>query len=108
MTHHRTTRTLTGHEARLEEFDAHDKRGRRIGVLVSTWTAEYTPVPADTACAYGRAAGTYYLAEVQATRNGQRYGACQPYAHFETIAERDAYIARRIADSRKRAAKAGA
>lgn len=100
----RTAYRPTG--TRVEEFKVQDRRGRWIGAKVYTFEAEYTAIEGNSGCMMPP--GHYHGANVQATRNGENYGACQSSHYAATIEERDAWIAKRLADSRKRAAKLGA
>lgn len=90
------------------EFDHSDAKGRRIGAKISKGTRVYVAATEeerrDSGC-WVVEPGTYYWAVVQATRNGSAFGASQYGAQFTSEAERDAYIARRVEESRKAAAK---
>ena len=123
-------------ETTITGFGQLDGKGRKLGLSVrkSTLAVQYGPVahvswsralpsgrlvecadlytegelaysPAG-AGGFGRQVGLYYTASCHATRAGQTFGACQPERLFDSAAERDAYVAKRLADSRKRAPKA--
>jgi hypothetical protein len=100
-----TTRTRSESKAELVEFGFSDDKGRRLGVLVSTLVATYTEKPEDAQGGWTQAPGTYFVANVQTTRNGQCFGAGQCNKEFATVAERDAFVARRIEEARARYAK---
>jgi hypothetical protein len=70
--------------------------------LYTTATHAYSPQGRG----YDLAPGLYYYADCQATRAGESYGASQGGRIFATEAERDAFMAKRLAESRKRAPKA--
>lgn len=88
-------------------FDNVDAKGRKIGCVIERTTAEFKAEPSSQYHAYfsDKWLGVSFTACVEATRNGQRYGASQSTSHFRTEAEREAFIAKRIAASRKAAAK---
>jgi len=88
-------------------FNFVDAKNRRIGCVVSTWRDEYVEAPADAKSGHDIEPGTYYVAVVHASRDGKSYGAYPGGCRVKTLSERSAYIERRIADSRKRAAKIG-
>lgn len=116
-------------ETTITGFGQLDGKGRELGLSVrkSTLAVQYGPV-AHVSWLHGRLEcpdlftqdglayspvqgwrqpiGLYYVAECHATRAGQTFGACQPERLFDSAAERDAYVAKRLADSRKRAPKA--
>lgn len=96
----KTVRTVTN-------FDSKDAKGRVIGCRADAYEVDFVEVaPGETG---GRMpVGHYFVADVAATRDGVRYGACQPDRYFATAEERDAFIAKRVADSRKAAAKKAA
>lgn len=100
-------------ETRRIDFGLVDERGRAIGVLVTTYEVDATPVPAEQRYGgYDMEPGHYFVAYVHATRNGEHFGALQRSGYFTTERMRDAYVADRVAAARKRytrlAAKAGA
>lgn len=90
-------------------FDMRDAQGRQLGARAIRFTALLAPQTEAHGAHYLREPGTYFVAECFTTRNGSRFGACQPDRFFKTEAERDAYIARRFADIEARyAAKVAA
>ena len=94
------------------DFGKRDSKGRMIGYHVSTVTIEYVPLTEEQlAKSY-----SYFLAEpriayradVHATRDGKKYGASNSCPAFPTREERDAWIARRLKDGEKYAARKAA
>jgi len=106
--------TYRSHIAKIEHtwngsqtFDHKDSRGRTIGAVASLDRYTVVDAPADAISAnvgYPHA-GTYYHAEVQATRDGKRYGASQGGKTFEDETAALGYISERFAASEKAAAK---
>lgn len=102
--------TLTEQTLQLVDFELHDDKGRLLGTLIRTWEEVVVEGPLPL---WGRGvrqpAGTVrFMAYVHATRAGAAFGALQDEHVFETVEARDAYIAKRIKDGRKRAAKLAA
>lgn len=97
------------------DFGVVDAKGRTLGAIVikseSTVTI-FDDEPHDArqwgAIRHRDDAGLWYRAKVQAAKNGASFGASQAGDYFRTEAERDAYVARRLADSRKAAEKKAA
>lgn len=93
-------------------FDQRDRLGRTVGAFVQTWELDAVQAePNGCWCSKITHAGRWYAVDAQAARwfsdheQPRRYGASQPTMYFETVAARDAFIAKRIADMRKRAAR---
>jgi hypothetical protein len=95
-----------------ETFGYRDRFGREIGAeaLITRHATRPPEQWSETSGEIGYLApGVYFHARVQSTRDGARYGAAQSGETFATLAEAEAYRARRLAASRKAAArKAGA
>lgn len=92
------------------DFCVNDAKGRSIGCVVSRHVGTFTGEKTREFQSHyvNQWLGPVFIARVTATRNGWRYGACQPDSLFRTEAEREAFVAKRIAASRKAAAKKGA
>lgn len=106
MATNRTSKTET--KVSRHTWEHADRFGRKIGLNVITWEAQYEAKGADDPhprCGYSHAAGHYFVACCQPSRDGENYGASQDDRHFATEAERADYIARRMKDSQKAAAK---
>lgn len=92
------------------DFGVTDQRGRRMGGIAFLATAVYSPLSAD-ALPYASYTtiepGTYYAFTPHATRNGERYGACQHTKLFATEAERAIAVEKYFAGAQKRAARKG-
>lgn len=118
---HADSTTVTEHH----DLEASDRLRRRIGTNVSRCTVTTARVMRYTDTGEGVPVGTDLNAQPRrpwdyhqeatppaygwaphATRNGAIYGASQPWAWFDTEAEREADVARYLASARKRAAKA--
>jgi hypothetical protein len=87
-------------------FDHVDAKGRTIGCIIERSAVEFEAT--DTRFGYHVEPGTFLAARVEPTRNGHRYGASQRTSYFSTAAEREAFVAKRVTDSRKAAAKKAA
>jgi hypothetical protein len=89
-------------------FACRDRLNREIGIIVDRSMVDFTAM-GDTDAQYTSywrmQPGTYFAVDAQAARNGILYGASQRMMYFATEAEREAYIAKRIAASRKAAQK---
>ena len=88
-------------------FEALDARGRVIGAHVRVWEIQgVLPDPtAQYRVPYLSRGGSWFRVVVQATRNGASYGAAQSAQTFETLDEALAFAEKRLAASRKAAAK---
>lgn len=90
-----TTNTLSG------KIDA---KGRAMGTRVRTNEVTLTELSendAKTMSYYRLEPGHYYTAQIQATKNGEKWGSWQPTQYFKTEAERDAAVAKRLAKAAK-------
>jgi hypothetical protein len=96
----RTETDTTASEA--VNLDINDTRGRAIGILIKRALFTYTAKEGGARFGYSHAAGTFYGACVTVARNGRAFGATQLAKDFATADEREAYIAKRIADASKR------
>jgi hypothetical protein len=105
----RTTMSARQNEKREHTaFGLTDERGREIGALAVTFECDYITRDDEAdkfrAC-FRIAPGHYFEAYVHATRNEKAFGASQRTMIFQTAAERDAYVTKRLENSRKAAAK---
>lgn len=94
---------------RVVGFGVLDAKGREIGAVVQTWEIEC--IPAGDADEHGRTArpvGRYFVAVVQSARGNESFGASRRHEFFTTEEKRAAFIARRLRDSEKAAAKKAA
>ncbi len=101
---------ITTSDANTEtrEFDAIDTKGRRFGARMRTWTEAREAVTENNPAYSNRISkwsGVRYFAGPHALRGGQLYGAMPNDQCFETIAERDAYIAKYFVEAEKCALK---
>lgn len=88
-------------------FGTQDAKGRKIGANVNF--ATYTLVEApDARGGYCKAPGTYYCFAVQATRDGNAYGAGQPLVWCTTEEERAKKVAAYLVGAYKRSIKKAA
>jgi hypothetical protein len=108
-------RTITAETVEKIEHGFRDGKGRTLGAIVKTGTMTVTIFDDESCGSRERCgithrddAGVWYFGRVQAAKNGARFGASQSGEYFRTEAERDAYVARRLADSRKAAEKQAA
>lgn len=101
MTTTRTNKTET--QIAKHAFGTFDRLGREIGVNVYTFEADYEA--SENRWGYTYQPGHYFVARCQSSRNGSDYNSSQDEKHFRTAEERDAYVTKRIADSRKKATK---
>lgn len=81
------------------DFGIRDPWGRAIGGRVITWKRENDE---------GLRTDFPFALNVQATRNGQKYGASNYDKFFATEAERDAHIAKYLKNAAKYAVKVAA
>lgn len=93
----------------LHDFGVVDERGRKLGARVAFSEVELVEVEAGAdrwACrTYSKPAGYYFLARMQATRDGSLFGATQLDNWYTTEAERDAAVAKYLKQARSRALK---
>jgi hypothetical protein len=87
------------------DFGVKDKHGRTMGVEIHTYTETFAPAPATAQWGTIIKPGTYQVLITRVTRNGQRYGRCQPEHYFATVEERQAEIDRYMDYARRRAVK---
>jgi hypothetical protein len=105
MTYRTTLTRTTDMQTTEEDFGTQDAKGRRIGARIRTWETLAETAAPDACMYYHLAPGTYFTLDVQATRDGTRFGASQHLRYFATAAERDNALARYLIDARKRAAR---
>ena len=86
-----------------EGFGVFDGKGKEVGARAYSCTTEF--VPNGQADGYVSVPGVYYFANVQMTRGGSDFGASHRAHRFDTAAERDTYIVKQMAVSRKNAVK---
>lgn len=86
-------------------FTMKDERGRQVGANVRLYAVTFTPAPAGQFYGYRQQPGTYFVCDVQATRDGIRFGASNRDSYHATFAEADAKAAERCAVMAKRYAK---
>lgn len=79
-------------------FNAVDAKGRKMGAEVMTNTRE--AVEGEGPCVIEP--GIWFVAVVQATKDGEEWGASQGAKFFRTEVERQAFIDRRVSDMRKK------
>lgn len=111
------TRLVRGDDRsnRVVEFNYDDRFGRQIGVCIMTSTDTFidlTPEEVEETrrsyrSFYSKPAGTYFMLDMQVTRNGKLYGASQRTQYFATAAERQTAIDKRLAHNAKATQKMG-
>jgi hypothetical protein len=92
----------------IEEFDLTDKQGRLIGVTYTILEITSRPYVDGDGCLYYALPFSdpiFHCATVQATHDGQKYGASQAGKSVVSLEEARAEVARRIENTRKRYAK---
>ncbi len=89
---------------RDHDFGVTDAKGRKVGAIVWTAVEEYVPAT-DDRFTWNTKPGTYFTATPHASRNGYIFGATQATYHFETEAERAAWIAKYLKAAERRAIK---
>lgn len=94
------------------DFGKTDSKGRRIGAMIVRDNETYalmTEAEIKTSFCFSYIEpGLWFTYHIQTTRNGSRYGACQPTHYFATVEERDVAIHAHLARSMKAAAKKAA
>jgi hypothetical protein len=95
-------RNVTERSVQVIDFGLVDQKGRKIGMEIYTWEQDFVEVPQDSTSWYRIPVGHYFIVRGSATRDGQVFGAYQYPIEFKTIEERDAYIEKRIASTKKR------
>jgi hypothetical protein len=96
-----------------EEFDfgVKDSKGRALGSRVFKGRDEFVEIDEahrrenQYAVGYHVRPGSYFYFRPSATRDGKHYGAWHYPSYFHTAQERDAAVAKYVANARKRAAK---
>ncbi len=105
----KTHYTVSDRENTRVDFGIQDEKGRAVGTIVVRSVAVYVPAVPDAdgyISSYSRCLpGTYFVAEVQLTRDGRAFGASQATRQFGTVEEREAYIAKYLVETPKRVAK---
>ena len=86
----------------LVDFGLVDERGRAVGVNVFKAEHELMIDPNPRGYGYIGIPGYYFVGLCQPARNGKDYGSTQGERRFATAAERDEYVERSVADTRKR------
>lgn len=86
----------------IHEWSAADAKGRVIGLQIRTNEVDLVPMTAETGCFYRIPAGHYFVANMQTTKDGQVFGACQPDQYFATAEERAAAIVKRLSAAMKK------
>tara|TARA_R110000764_G_C11029370_1_gene385310 strand:+ start:24894 stop:25235 length:342 start_codon:yes stop_codon:yes gene_type:complete len=93
------------------DFEIADDKGRALGMIVIRAVETRVERPTDSETyVYGYpldalGLGSYPAAYVITARDGAMFGASQNWKAFATIGERDAYIEKRISETRARYAK---
>lgn len=80
-------------------FGLNDEKGRNIGMVITRFSGEATESD------YGYdvpQAGLVLGVSVMASRDGVAYGASNGRKWFSTDAERDAFVAKRVRETKKR------
>ena len=96
-----TTTTTT----RNIDFGIADSKGRPVGLAIVESEVVATEIPEESIRWSRLAPGEYFAVQMTTTRAGATFGAWQPSQYFETLAERDAAIAKRIKSAKAKAAK---
>jgi hypothetical protein len=79
-----------------------DQKNRKIGIEIWVWEQDYVELPENATSWWEIPVGHYFMVKACVTRNGDIFGALQPDLEFKTAKERDAYIEKRIASTKKR------
>ena len=90
------------------EFGFCDDRGRQLGASVYRDLVEFIPLAEGEFSGFNyhrKTPGIFFRATVTVTRDGELFGAGQVIAQFETAAQRENYINRRVDDAKARYAK---
>lgn len=108
MTHITMVETRDNFELTHYRFGLFDRKGREFGAQVQTCETTFRDMTKEErafACSWNTiAAGHYFAVTVQMQKNGISWGSSQPRQYFKTAEERKAYLDKRFADMRKRAA----
>lgn len=78
-----------------------DAKGRKMGLRVRTCEMTFVAAKEDERTWFRLEPGHYYVVQIQASKNGEKWGAAQPNQYFKTEAERAAAIAKRLAAASK-------
>jgi hypothetical protein len=79
---------------------------RKVGSLIASSTQTFVSVqPTSGRSYYTIEPGTYFVWEAHATRDGQRFGACQPTHYCKTEATRALQVANYLKSAKARALK---
>lgn len=93
----------------ISSLEVKDGRGRLMGVRVERCEADWVDSPEGQLWGYiTERRGHWFSYRPHTTRDGKHYGPVQTERWFATREERDADIARYIADAQKRANKKAA
>lgn len=84
------------------DFGLVDEKGRAVGVVVMRAPVEMVESGNN---GYDYPPGKGFTADVMAARNGNTYGAINPFIFFPTEEEREAWIAKRVAGAKRRYVK---
>ena len=109
----KTKKTSTVRESvEAAEFDIKDSKGRAMGASILRTTETYelmtdAEVKTSYFCSF-ICVGTWYVANIQTTRDGKCYGASQPNLYFASVEARDEAVHAHLARSMKAAAKKAA
>lgn len=100
--------STSSEEPAILETGYNDAQGRRIGTRVYLSVEIWEETAAETKVygwAYATAPGVYYVMCPHATRNGQTYGAGQPFKAFTSADERTRAVTKYLAGFARRASK---
>lgn len=81
-------------------FNLNDEKGRNIGMHITRFSGVATED--ERGWGYDVAPGTVLAVRAMAARDGVSFGASHGTKYFATEAERDAYIAKRVRETKKR------
>lgn len=98
-------KVITQGEMQFVSFEVADAKGRVLGSAFMAGETEFVAQADDVMYGYRMEPGFYFSGWVMTTKDGNTWGAGQSPKHFKTAAERDDYIASRIANQRKAAQK---
>ena len=101
-------KTLDRDDKQLIDFGITDEKGRALGLIVIKAVETRIELPEDGDCYYRVDAlglGSYPAAYAISARDGAMFGSSQRWNTFATTDERDAYIEKRISETRARYAK---
>lgn len=84
------------------EWGAVDAKGRVIGLMIKTRELDYVEQTDGSCSFYTVPVGHYFTADMQMTKDGKPWGACQPEQRFASAEERAAAIVKRLAAAIKK------